>query len=126
MANFGLEDLRIVRPRDGWPQRRAWETSSGADWILDGARVVDRIEDALGDLTLVLASTARPREAQTPVFTPREAAAELRAAPAGTAGVLFGGERTGLPADQVALCRGSSPFPSTRATGRSTWPRRCA
>ena len=111
MANFGLEDLRIVRPRDGWPQRRAWETSSGADWILDGARVVDRIEDALADLTLVLASTARPREAQTPVFTPREAAAELRAAPAGTAGILFGGERTGLPADQVALCQGIVTIP---------------
>ena len=112
MANFGLEDLRMVRPRDGWPQRRAWETSSGADWILDAARVFDRTEDALADLRLVLASTARPREARLPVHTPREAAGELRAvAPHGPVGLLFGAERTGLSADDVALCQGIVTIP---------------
>jgi tRNA/rRNA methyltransferase len=112
MANFGLEDLRIVRPRDGWPQRRAWETSSGADWILDAARTYDRTEDALAELHLAMASTARPREARLPVHTPREAAAELRAAAqGGPVGFLFGGERAGLSADDVALCQGIVTIP---------------
>lgn len=112
MANFGLEDLRLVRPRDGWPQRRAWEASSGADWILDAARLFDRTEDALADLRLVLASTARPREAQLPVFTPREASGELRAAAQhGGVGILFGGERAGLSADDVALCQAIVTIP---------------
>ena len=112
MANFGLEDLRIVSPRDGWPQRRAWETSSGADWILDAVQVFDRTPDALADLRLVLASTARPREARLPVHTPREAAAELRAfADEGRTGLLFGAERTGLSADDVALCQGIVTIP---------------
>ena len=48
MANFGLSDLRLVRPRDGWPQERAWASASGADWPLDNARVFDRLEDAVG------------------------------------------------------------------------------
>ena len=46
MANFGLYDLRLVRPRDGWPQERAWPSASGADWPLDNARVFDRLEEA--------------------------------------------------------------------------------
>lgn len=113
MANFGLEDLRIVRPRDGWPQRRAWEASSGADWILDAARVFERTEDALADLRQVLASTARPRDARLPVFTPRAAAAELGAASSlgDPVGLLFGGERAGLSADDVALCQGIVTIP---------------
>src|SRR3954466_4698366 len=76
MANFGLSDLRLVQPRDGWPQDRAWASASGADWPLDNARVFERVEDALADLRLVYAATARPRETALPVHTPREAAAE--------------------------------------------------
>src|SRR6201986_4744537 len=79
MANFGLEDLRLVAPRDGWPQERAWASASGADWPLDNARVFERLEDAIADLRLVLATTARPRETVLPVITPREAAAQLQA-----------------------------------------------
>jgi len=106
MANFGLADLRLVRPRDGWPQERAWPSASGANWPLDDARVFTRLEDALADLTLVLATTARPREALLPVTTPREAAARVRAAidQGGAVGLLFGGERAGLTADDIALC----------------------
>ena len=77
MANFGLYDLRLVRPRDGWPQERAWASASGADWPLDNAKVFDRLEDAVADLSLVYATTARPREARLPVITPRQAATEL-------------------------------------------------
>ncbi|MBW8892890.1 MAG: RNA methyltransferase, partial [Burkholderiales bacterium] len=79
MANFGLSDLRLVKPRDGWPQERAWASASGADWPLDNAKVFDRLEDAIADLKLVFATTARPRETRLPVYTPREAAAHLSA-----------------------------------------------
>src|SRR5271168_2558629 len=80
MANFGLADLRLVRPRDGWPQDRAWASASGANWPLDGARVFDTLRGAVADLRLVMATTARPREAMLEVVTPREAAARLAAA----------------------------------------------
>src|SRR5580704_5843959 len=80
MANFGLTDLRLVRPRDGWPQDRAWASASGADWTLDDAKVFDTVQEAIADLRLVLATTARPRETVMPVLTPQEAAAELHAA----------------------------------------------
>lgn len=120
MANFGLEDLRLVRPRDGWPQGRAWANASGADWPLDNARVFATLAEAIGDLRLVLATTARPRETALPVLTPREGAERLRAgAMSGWAtGLLFGGERAGLETADVALCQAivtlpvDSKFPS--------------
>lgn len=105
MANFGLFDLRLVGPRDGWPQERAWVSASGADWPLNGARVFEKVEDAIADLTLLYAATARPREAAMPVLTPRAAAAGLSAAAASgqATGLLFGGERAGLESRDVAL-----------------------
>ena len=113
MANFGLSDLRLVRPRDGWPQDRAWASASGADWPLDGARVFDRLEDAIAELRLVYATTARPRETQLPIMTPRDAAASLReAAESGQpTGLLFGGERAGLETLDIALCHGIVTVP---------------
>lgn len=113
MANFGLDELRMVRPRDGWPQERAWASASGADWPLDGAKVFDRVEDAIADLRVVYATTARPRETHLPVLTPREAASELRAArDAGLrTGLLFGGERAGLETADIALCHGIVTVP---------------
>lgn len=113
MANFGLSDLRMVRPRDGWPQQRAWASASGADWPLDGAKVFDRLEDAIADLQTVLASTARPRELRLPILTPREAAGELYAAAASSqaTGLLFGGERAGLETQDIALCQGVITIP---------------
>ncbi len=106
MANFGLEELRLVAPRDGWPQSRAWASASGADWPLDGAQVFATVADAVADLRLVFAATARPRETQLPVRTPREAVAELRArsGEGWRAGVLFGAERAGLETSDIALC----------------------
>ena len=109
MLNCGLVDLRLVRPRDGWPNDKARSASSGADPVIDGARVFDRTEDAVADLARVFATTARPRDMVKPVVTPREAAAIICEAGAGqpsdggACGVLFGPERSGLTNDDIAL-----------------------
>jgi len=113
MANFGLSDLRLVNPRDGWPQERAWAAASGADWPLNAARVFERVEDAIADLQVVYATTARPRELQLPVLTPRVAVGQLAqvGAEGQRAGVLFGGERAGLETADIALCQAVVTLP---------------
>ena len=92
MANGGLFHLRLVAPRDGWPQERAWRLASGADAILDAATVHDTVADAVADLHRVFATCPRPRHAIKPLLTARAAAAELHAvgARALRAGILFG------------------------------------
>ena len=113
MANFGLADLRMVRPRDGWPQERAWPSASGANWPLDDAKIFDTLEEAAGDLHRLFATTARPRETRLPILTAREGAAELKtAAEAGLKiGYLYGGERAGLETADIALCHGIVTIP---------------
>jgi tRNA/rRNA methyltransferase len=112
MANFGLSELRLVRPRDGWPQPRAWPAASGAESVLEAARVFETVPQAIADLTFVVATTARPREAVLPVMTPREAAARLAGlGPEARTGLLFGGERAGLETADVALCQGIVTIP---------------
>lgn len=113
MANFGLSDLRLVNPRDGWPQERAWASASGADWPLNGAQVCGSVAEAIADLHRVYATTARPRELQLPVITPRAAAAELATASrhGERVGLLFGGERAGLETADVALCQAVVTIP---------------
>ena len=113
MANFGLSELRLVSPRDGWPQDRAWATASGADWVLDGVRVFDSVAEAIHDLNTVFATTARPRETRQPVRTPRESARALYddAASGLRTGLLFGGERAGLETTDIALCAGITTIP---------------
>lgn len=113
MANFGLSELRMVRPRDGWPQERAWASASGADWPLNNAKVFDTAAEALADLHHVLATTARPRELQLPILTPRQGAAELatRVAAGQRVGLYFGGERAGLETDDIARCQGVVTIP---------------
>jgi tRNA/rRNA methyltransferase len=105
MANFGLSDLRLVSPRDGWPSSMAVKAASGADWVIDGARVFGSVAEAVADLTLVYATTARTRDMVKPVVTPEEAAAAMRErlGSGRGAGVLFGRERTGLTNDDVAF-----------------------
>lgn len=104
MLNFGLVNMRIVEPRDRWPNPKAQMVASGADRVLDAARVEWTLADALEDSTLVIASTARPRDMEKPVWSAREAAANVHAAIA--AGerpvILFGAEATGLNSDEVA------------------------
>lgn len=113
MANFGLDDLRLVNPRDGWPQERAWTLAAGAEWPLNAARVASTVAEAIADLNLVFATTARPRELQLPILTPRQAAAELHAASARgeRVGLLFGGERAGLETEDIALCQAVVTIP---------------
>ena len=113
MANFGLSDLRLVAPRDGWPQERAWASASGADWPLDEARVFPTVAAAAADLQCLFATTARPRETALDVITPREAATRLHAgAGEGLAtGLLFGAERAGLETADIALCQAIVTIP---------------
>ncbi len=113
MANFGLSELRLVGPRDGWPQDRAWATASGADWVLDGVRVFDSVAEALADLNTVFSTTARPRETRLPVRTPREATRVLYDDRVSglSVGLLFGGERAGLETTDIALTQGIVTIP---------------
>ena len=104
MGNGGLFELRLVAPRDGWPQERAWRNASGADRILDAATVHPTVADATADLHRVLATCPRPRHIVKPVLTARGGAAELRAIAARglRSGILFGPERAGLDNDDMA------------------------
>ncbi len=113
MANFGLSELRLVRPRDGWPQERAWASASGADWPLDNAKIYQRLEAAVADRQILYATTARNRELRTPVMTPREAAGRLHEAAAlgRKTALLFGGERAGLETGDIALAQGIITIP---------------
>jgi tRNA/rRNA methyltransferase len=105
MFNCGLTDLRLVAPRDGWPNDKAVAAASGADAVLERVRLYGRTEDAIADLRHVYVTTARDRHMVMRVLTPRVAAAQMRAAMAGgvACGVLFGPERTGLFNDAIAL-----------------------
>ena len=105
MANCGLDDLRLVRPRDGWPNDKAVAAASGADLVLHKARLFPSIAAAIADLSHVYASTARDRYMVKRELTPRRAAEEMREflAREEPCGILFGPERTGLVNDDVAL-----------------------
>jgi cysteinyl-tRNA synthetase/tRNA/rRNA methyltransferase len=104
MANGGLFHLRLVAPRDGWPQHKAWRNSSGAHRILDEVRVFGSVPEAVADLQHVFATCPRPRHIIKPVLTARGAAAELREICGRDlrVGLLFGPERAGLDNDDMA------------------------
>lgn len=104
MANGGLFHLRLVAPRDGWPQERAWRTAAGADRILEAAQVFETVADAVAGLHRVLATCPRPRHVVVRTLTARAAASELREAGARGlhTGLLFGPERAGLDRDDLA------------------------
>jgi len=104
MANFGLSDLRLVAPREGW-QEKATVMAVGASYVTDSARVFATLAEALGDLQLVYATSRRERGVAKPVLTPAQAATRLRAASATgqKTGLLFGSERAGLDNDEISL-----------------------
>jgi tRNA/rRNA methyltransferase len=105
MANFGLHELHIVDPRDGWPNERALKAASGADWIIQSAVVHASLAEALHRFHRVYATTARPRGMVKEVITPEQAGTEMRAriGRGERLALLFGRERWGLNNDEVSL-----------------------
>ena len=104
MLNFGLTEMRLVAPRDGWPNPSAGPAAAGADLVLESALVFETLADAVADCSEVYATTVRKRGVTKPVVTPEEAARQIHAAP-GKAAIVFGPERSGLETDEVALAR---------------------
>lgn len=102
MLNFGLTELRLVAPRDGWPNPDAGPAASGADSVLGKARLFATVQEAVADCALVFASTVRRRDLVKPAVGPEEMARDIHAAGARSA-ILFGPERSGLESDDVAL-----------------------
>jgi tRNA/rRNA methyltransferase len=102
MLNFGLTELRLVAPRDGWPNPDAGPAASGADVVLEQAKVFDTAEQAIADCSLVFASTVRRRDLVMPVVGPEEMADRI-ATVATRSAILFGPERSGLETEEVAL-----------------------
>jgi tRNA/rRNA methyltransferase len=113
MANFGLVELRLVKPRDGWPSDKARAAASKADHVIDGAVVYETLEEAIADLNFVYATTARSRDGFKPVRSPVTAAETLRHKfKAGEkTGILFGREKSGLSNEDVALADEIVTFP---------------
>ncbi len=105
MGNFGLHDLRLVAPRDGWPNEKAYAAAAVAEPIASSARVFGTVEEALADRNYVIATTARPREMTKPVFSPETAAVAIRKRTLldERCAVMFGAERNGLDNDSIAL-----------------------
>ena len=105
MLNCSLKDLRLVRPRDGWPNKDALAAASGADRVVEAARLFETTGEAIAGLQRVYATTVRPRDMTKTVVTPRQAAAELRRdiGAGARCGLLFGPERSGLVNDDIAL-----------------------
>ena len=104
MLNFGLTELRLVEPRDGWPNPAAGPAASGADVVLERAQVFATTAEAVADCSHVYATTVRKRGVTKPVLTPEEAAKAIHTQP-GRSAILFGPERSGLETSDVALAR---------------------
>jgi tRNA/rRNA methyltransferase len=116
MLNFGLTKLRLVEPRDGWPNPSAGPAAAGADAVLENAHVFPDLASALADCAHVFATTVRKRGVTKPVLTPAEAAAAIHREP-GRSALVFGPERSGLETDDVALARAIVTVPVNPAFG---------
>ncbi len=113
MANFGLEELRLVSPRDGWPKKGAHSAASGASKLIEQAKLYDDVTSALADVHMVYATTARARDLTKKVYTPAQIMPELwQSAHTGTqTAIMFGPERTGLSNEHIALSNALITFP---------------
>jgi tRNA/rRNA methyltransferase len=113
MWNFGLDQMRVVGPRDGWPNERAVALASGAGRLLDQAGLCESVPEAIRDCTYVFATTARARGLTKPIVTPERAMAQARAiqAEGGKVGVLFGPERAGLENEDIVLANATISVP---------------
>ena len=104
MLNFGLTEMRLVAPRDGWPNPNAGPAASGADVVLANAQVFQTLAEATADIAHVYATTVRKRGVTKPVITPEAAAKEV-IGNTGRSAILFGAERSGLESDEVNVAR---------------------
>ncbi|PCK00239.1 MAG: rRNA methyltransferase [Zetaproteobacteria bacterium] len=113
MRNFGLNDLRLVKPRDGWPNSRATATGAGALEKMN-VQVFDTLAQSIADLNFAFATTVRPRDMVKPVFTPEDAAAEgiARRTKKQNIGFVFGAERSGLGNDDISQCQAIISIPT--------------
>lgn len=111
MANFGLSELRLVNPKNGWPKKGVREAASGATHVLDAATLHASVAEAIGDLHFVLATTARERGQMKRVFAPDDAMAEVVSRNGQRAGILFGRERVGLLNEEISLADAIVTFP---------------
>ena len=102
MLNFGLTEMRLVAPRDGWPNPDAGPAASGADLVLERAQLFETTKEAIADCPLIFASTVRRRDLVMPVLGPEQMADQIHAS-AERSAILFGAERSGLETDEVAL-----------------------
>ena len=116
MLNFGLTELRLVDPRDGWPNPSAGPAAAGADEVLERATVFPTLAEAVADCAHVYATTVRKRGVTKPVLTPEEAALAIHREP-GRSALVFGPERSGLETDDVALARAIVTVPVNPAFG---------
>jgi len=104
MLNFGLTEMRLVAPRDGWPNPSAGPAAAGADVVLADAQVFETLEEAVADINHVYATTVRKRGVTKPVVSPAEAAGEIHAA-SGRSAIMFGAERSGLESEELGKAR---------------------
>jgi tRNA/rRNA methyltransferase len=106
MKNFSLTSLRIVKPRDGWPNPKAFAISAGADDVLQNAKVYQTFAESISDLTYLYAATARPRYMNKPYVISKELAQDLQAiyTHAHLVGIVFGPENNGLSNEEVNIC----------------------
>ena len=111
MANFGLSELRLVNPKNGWPKKGVREAASGATHVLDAAQIYASVPEAIADLNHVLATTARERGQMKRVLAPDVAMEQVCAREGQRVGVLFGRERVGLTNDEVSLADAIVTFP---------------
>jgi len=102
MLNFGLTEMRLVAPRDGWPNPDAGPAASGADVVLERAQVFDTAQAAIADCSTVFASTVRRRDLVMPVVAPQDMAESIASSTSRSA-ILFGPERSGLETEEAAL-----------------------
>ena len=114
MLNFELTDLRIVFPRDGWPNERATTTASGALELIPAPQIFNTLQEATSDLNFTIATTARRRDMVKPVYNPTSAMQEISARIHSNqkTGIIFGAERTGLTNEELSLCQAIMNFPT--------------
>ncbi len=117
MLNFGLTDLRIVNPRDGWPNPDAYPMAAGADQVLDNAKVFSSLPKAVSDLNRVFATTSRSPDLIKSIYSPQLAVEQLEASSrqGEHVGVVFGGERCGLTNEDVSQCEAIIKIPTASA-----------